>query len=1200
MRLHQVVRANRTAWLCLTMLCLFVLCPIALIGQSNRGTLTGTVTDPSGAAVAGAKIDAIESGTGSTYSTVSSTDGDYRFPELLVGSYNLSITAPGFRTDNRTGVIVQINSTAVLNITLTLGASSEVVTVTADVPSVESATSDVGGVVTARQVEELPLTLGGVGAFRSPEAFEFLLPGVFGPGTGNNSNGIYLQKTSGGQNFGDDVLLDGTSAARPDNGSTFDETAPSVEALQEFRVLTATPPAQFGRTTGGIRSFTTHYGSNQFHGTAFDILRNTDLDANTYFNDLLRGTCTGATCANYATPKDIKNDYGVSLGGPVIIPHVYNGKDKTFFFFTWEQLQWPRNSVVTSSVPTAAERTGDFSAILTNNVIGTNPCTGANVYAGEIFEPGSTSTTSTGTLCRTTPFPNNVIPQSLLDPVALATLKLLPAPTSGGLVNNYSFLNNFPTNNTTYTIRIDENISNYDKVFAAYDARENTLLTGGSAALPAPLDPNSFDQDFITHYGRVGWDHTFSPTMLNHLNLGYNRTNSNNISDAVSSGTNWAAQIGLKNVASTTFPQFNIGSGFPSLGQARGDDDVGNEADLSDILSWTKGRHTLNIGGDVRWIQYNNLAFDNQAGTFDFGNAETAAAPGVLSSQGGYSFASFMLGQVNDAYLTQFAHYPRYTSFYYALFVQDDFRVTSRLTLNLGLRWDVDQPRKEADNYTSNFDPSLPNPGAGGSLGALQFASNCNGCNVRWAKTFYDDFAPRIGFAWSPFASGKTAVRGGYSILYGPLFYSDFANNVDAGYAATPNPVSINGFVPAFTLASGFPSYAPAPNLDPSQRNGQSIDYITSGFGKPPMIQQWNFQIQQQLAPDLILSVGYVGQKAQNLRSAAADGMYNNIPVQDLALGENLLNAPIGSAAANAAGIYAPYPGFQGVVGDALRQYPQYRRFNTDCCLENDGMSTFEALEVTLARRFRNGLNLQFSYTWSKTLTDADSLFPGQNAGGGVYQDPYNLHLEKSVSSQDIPQMVVLSYLYELPFGKNRRYLNRNGFLDAVFGGWEIGAVQRYQSGQPLPFYCAADSFSAGWDDCFRYNAAAGQSVFNGAANQPGYNPLNTPFLNNSFFVEPNPNGNAPIVFGQLPRITNYRMPGYFNEDVNLAKRFHFKETAYFELRADAFNIANRHIFAEPYNLGPNPNAGSFTNFGYVNGTVDTPRLIQVEGRVRF
>ncbi len=248
-------------------------------------------------------------------------------------------------------------------------------------------------------------------------------------------------------------------------------------------------------------------------------------------------------------------------------------------------------------------------------------------------------------------------------------------------------------------------------------------------------------------------------------------------------------------------------------------------------------------------------------------------------------FASFLLGEVDSAGLTVEAHYPRYTQNYWALYLQDDFKVNSHLTLNLGLRWDVDQPRTEADNFTSNFDPNLPNPGAGNRPGALIFASNCNGCNVRWAKTFYDDFGPRIGFAYSPGDSGKTAIRGGYGIIYGPLYYADFGNSVNAGYAASPNPVSPNGFSPAFVLGNGFPFYPPAPTLDPTIRNNQGVDYITPGFGKPPMIQSWSFQVQQQLAPDLILSVAYVGNKGQNLRSAAADGMYNNMPPQDLALG---------------------------------------------------------------------------------------------------------------------------------------------------------------------------------------------------------------------------------------------------------------------------------------------------------------------------
>ncbi len=1171
-------------------LLLFAAC--ASNGQTNRGSITGVVTDPSGAGIAGATVTATGTETGTVYNTVSSSSGDYSFPQVIVGTFTVSANAPNFKTQNRTGVIVQINTPTVINFQLPLGQTAETVTVTANAPTVESTSSDIGAVVSPRQVQQLPLSLGGVGAFRSPEAFTFLLPGVVGPGTANNANGIYIQKTSGGQNFGDDVILDGSTASRPDNNSTFDETAPSVDALQEFRVETATPPAQYGRTTGGIRSFTTRSGTNSFHGSAFDIFRNTDLDANTYFNGLGLDACApgDAACRSlYQTPKDIKNDYGLTFSGPLI-------KNKTFFFFAWEQLQWPRSSVVTSSLPTAAERGGDFSSILTGSQIGTNPCTGAPVYGGQLFDPSSTTTSAAGTPCRTSPYPGNVIPSSQLNPTALKALSFLPNPNLPGLQNNFNYRQSFPTYNTTYTIRIDQNFGVYDKINASYDTRENSLLTGGSPALPAPLDPNTWNQDFITHYGRLGWDHTVSPTMLNHVNLGYDRWNSRNYSAAASQGVNWPAQLGIANVSGAAFPQFNIGSGFPSLGQQRADDTISNLADVSDTLTWVKGRHTLSFGGDYRWIQLNNLTQDSNSGFYNFANSETAAGPGVLASQGGYSFASFLLGQVDNAGLTAFAHYPRYTQNYWALFVQDDFRVNQHLTLNLGVRWSVDKPRTEALNYTSNFDPNLPNPAAGGRLGALQFASNCQGCNAAWAKTFYDDVAPRIGFAYSPGNSEKTAVRGAYGIFYGPLFYSDFGNSMNAGYTASPNPISQDGFTPAFNLASGFPAYPAAPNLNPTIRNNSSVDYITPGFGKPPMIQTWSFLVQQQLATDLILSVAYVGNKGQNLRSAAAVGSYNNFPLQDLALGQNLLGSPVGSGGASAAGINAPYTGFTGSVGNALRHYPQFQRFNTDCCLENDGMSTFNALEVMLQRRFSNGLNLQISYTWSKTISDADSLLPGQNAGGGLYQNPYNLHQEKSISSQDIPQNFVASFIYELPFGKGKRLFN-HGISNVILGGWQIGSILRYESGQPLPFYCA--SGVPGWDNCFRYNPVSGQSVYNPAIHQPGFNPLNTPYLNNSYFVDPNSNPNAPIVFGQLARVTGFRMQPFYNEDVNLAKRFSLTETVSLEVRADAFNVTNRHIFAQPGNLGPQPNNVSST-FGFVNGTVEAPRAVQLEMSVRF
>ncbi|MBV8073379.1 MAG: TonB-dependent receptor, partial [Acidobacteriaceae bacterium] len=823
-----------------------------IFAQTNRGSITGTITDPTGAALAGAMVTATETNTGTTYNTVTSSSGNYSIPQAAVGTYTLTASAPNFTTERRTGIVVQINTATVLNIALPVGKQQAEVTVVANAPTVQSTTSDIGGVVSPQQVQQLPLSLGGVGAFRSPEAFAFLMPGVFGPGTANNSNGIYIQRTSGGQNFGDDVILDGSSAARPDNQSTFDETAPSVDALQEFRVETETPPAQFGRTTGAVRSFTTHSGANAFHGSGFDILRNKDFDANTYFNNLGLDTCTTAACRDlYARPKDTKNDYGISLGGPVWIPHVYDGRNKTFFFFTWEQLQWPRSSVTTSSLPTAAERGGDFSAILTPNVIGTNPCTGASVLGGQIFDPVSTSVSAGGTPCRTAAYPNNVIPASQLNPVALKALSYMPEPNLPGLQNNFNFRASFPTTNTTYTIRIDQNVGTYDKIFAIYDARQNTLLTGGSPVLPSPIDPNTWNQNFVTHYGRFGWDHTFGPSLLNHLNLGFDRWNSANNTPAALEGINWPASLGIANANGAAFPQFNINAGFPSIGQARADDTISNLGEVTDLLTWVKGAHTLTFGGDWRWMQLNNLTQDNASGTYNFSAAETAPGPGVLSSEAGYSFASFLLGQVDSASLTTFAHYPRWTQQYYALFVQDDYKLNPHLTLNLGLRWSVEVPRTEADNYTSNFSPTAPNPGAPGRFGALVFASNCSGCNTAWAKTFYDNFSPRIGFAFSPGSSGKTAIRGGYSLFYGPLFYSDFGNNMNAGYTASPNPVSQNGFSPAFNLSGGFPAYPAPPTLDPAIRNNQSVDYITPGFGKPPMIQSWSFQVQQQLAPDL-------------------------------------------------------------------------------------------------------------------------------------------------------------------------------------------------------------------------------------------------------------------------------------------------------------------------------------------------------------
>ncbi|MBV9037644.1 MAG: carboxypeptidase regulatory-like domain-containing protein, partial [Acidobacteriaceae bacterium] len=357
--------------------CIFLLsaCSLQLPGQTNQGILAGTVLDQSGAAVEGAQVVAKQVVTGSTFTVTTESGGNFRFPSLAIGQYDLTVSHPGFSTTTQTGVNVAISTTTAVNITLNVGQAEQTVTVQADVTRIETESSEVGTVVTSRQIVELPLALGGVGAMRSPEAFVFLAPGTSGPGTANSNNGIFISKIGGGQNFGNEVLLDGTSILRTENGSSFDEAAPSVEAISEFRVITSTIPATYGRTTGGIETFGTKSGTNRYHGTAYDILQNEDLNANSWFNN-----------ANGSPrPIDKKNDYGVNFGGPVWIPKVYNGRDKTFFFFNWEQYRQNIGGTNNSLVPTAAQRNGDFSANLdTTTVLGTNACTGGPIYAGQI------------------------------------------------------------------------------------------------------------------------------------------------------------------------------------------------------------------------------------------------------------------------------------------------------------------------------------------------------------------------------------------------------------------------------------------------------------------------------------------------------------------------------------------------------------------------------------------------------------------------------------------------------------------------------------------------------------------------------------------------------------------------------------------------------------------------------------------------
>ncbi len=1269
----------------------------AAFAQSSHGSMAGTVTDPTGAVIPGAKVLVTEQATGTKSETVSTSSGDYRFNELPVGSYTVVTTAPGFSTATATGVQVTVNSTASLNVKLAVGSQTENVTVDASGLRLETESSDVGGTVSNKQVEDLPLSLAnGVGGLRSPETFVFLLPGTTGPGTGttgNTGNGVFFSRLSGGQAYGAEVLLDGASIQRSENGSSFDETSPSIEALQEFKVTTSVPSAEFGRTTAGIESFSTKSGTNTFHGSGYAIVKNRVFDANTWFNNGYKATtCIGESeiQCQYSKGQDSKYDYGGVFDGPVWIPHLYNGRNRTFFLFAWEKYQLHLGGPQVSTLPTVAERGGNFTDVLGGPVPGgttvpglpypvlVNPCTGQPVLYNQIFDPTTSVQNSFGVFCRQ-PLLNNTVPAGYFSSVAQKLIAGLPNPNQTplstdvfGYTGNYSQSAVAPNTNTTYSIRIDQNIGDKNKVFGSYNTRQNFKLTG-APNLPEPFNSNGYVQTFTTHYARAGWDYMFTPTLQNHVNLGYNRTNSVNLGATLGSKLT-ASSAGLVNDYSTFYPVIV----FPSpdqpttWGQQQNGDNIDNGVRVNDIVSWEKGRNSIRIGIDWRHQQYSVIQYNQD--TLNFYRDQSAGVSNSCCGSGN-PFASYLMGEVGNGSQAVFNDHPRWNSWYIAGFFEDDMKFGPNLTVNLGVRYDVDVPRKEALNRTSELSLTAPDAAAGGLPGALVFGTNCN-CNTEWADTWKKDFAPRVGFAYVlPGTNNKLVLRGGAAIIYGPLQYNDFGGSMAFGYNQNrdfyqgQNPAGNTGgaFTPAFRLDStspadptnpniGYPDVSYAPSTDPTQLtapNGPGSfdavggEVIQPRDGRPSMTTSWSLQIQNQLAQDLILTVGYLGQVSQNLRSGDLSNI-NNIDTKYFAEGDLLSNSkyfiPLGGSNS---GVNAPYANFTGEVGQALRPFPQYDYIQGDCCLENLGHSTYEAMIVSLARRFRNGFNLQASYTWGKVLTDADSTIPFSYVSGNQLEQAEgssNLKLDKAVSAQNTPQQFSLSYLYQLPFGKGRRWVNHNTVLDILIGGWQVGAIQRYQSGQPIGFGCATGI--PYYQNCITYDAGPaslagtsfasaaykqnknGPSFFNGeswfkpAYRAPGTNGTGDAGIpmSQAAFVDQNregagwtrpyttdcgdqPAGNYcssyPFTLGNLRRETEaITGPVYKAEDVSVIKNFPIKGRVAFQLKGEAFDVFNRHRMGLP-DLQPGDST-SATGFGIPTYTDYGPRNMQVTGKITF
>lgn len=1105
-----------------------------LYAQTTDGSIRGSVTDSSGASITGANVTARNLDTGLSQSTVTTDAGVYSVPNLPPGRYSLRVESPNLRTYVREGVTVQTGSTASLDIQLQVGAVTENVVVNADAGQIETSTSDISSKVENTLVENLPLEVSGT--VRNPVQFITLIPGFVG-NVGNNpgSNSTDNFKVNGGQENSTDILVDGVSISLVSPNTQFNKGV-STEAVQEFKVLQSNFSPEYGEAGDGIVSLSLKSGTNQYHGSVYDFYRNRALDANSWVNNTL----------GLHKSVNTQNDFGATLGGPVRVPHLYNGTDRTFFFTDYEGFRFSTGGTSPISAPTEAFRSGDFSALLP---------------AVQIYDP-ITHAPIAGNLLKNDP---NYTPSSVISKL----FALLP-PTNGSLTNNVIDRTISSTTANLFDLKIDQTLSSKQRVSGGFDL-DNTK-TGGTSDL-GPLFGSSTTQS--THYARLNHYYVLSPSLVNHFLAGFSRRFRTEASNSL--GQDFPAKLGLTGVSNATLPCIKfVSAPSENLLNNCGDSQFAdNVFQYADSVNWNKGKHDFRFGGEFRALQFNVRRLTQSSGEFDFKSTETAALDGT----GGDPVASALFGLVNTSTLNYGAYSGvRYKD--YAIYAGDTFKVLPKLVLNYGLRYDLDLPAGEAFDRFSAVDPTLPNPGAGNIPGAYTYFGSGAGRNGRKRPQdiYSKAFGPRVGFAYS--INDKTVLRSGYGIFYEPLKEGSFADQDGLGFfnkqtisPTNGGPIQIDKGVTRI-----FPDFGP---LTPDAQNGSNgVILVPSNSGRPADIQSWNVDVQRQVTANLIVSVAYVGSKGTHL--PALNIIPNQVNPSFLSLGADLTadSSCLGTGkcpAAAAAGIKLPYAGFKGNINQALRPFPQYGDFNQEdnsFTPDRSGNSTYNAMQASLDKRFAQGLSFLVSYTVSKNITDADSSGPGVSGFSGtnefIGQNSYDRRAEKAVSQLDTPQSLVVGFFYEVPIGHGKKYLNQNAALNLVAGGWNVSSILRYSSGNPTEVYspCGGTAGDVLFAGC-HFTGAARVNVVPGVRQTNSGSPATTSFWNAAAFSIP-----APYTFGNEPRsLANARFHAGKNEDVTLGKKTQiFGERMTVDFRAEFFNIFNRHIYLP--NVG-GPNLGS-------------------------
>jgi outer membrane receptor protein involved in Fe transport len=974
-----------------------LLCSVTLSAQQGRGSIFGQVTDPSAAGVPNATVRLIQVETNGRFRAVTGSDGSYSSPGLPVGTYRVEAEVAGFKRGVRSGLVLQVDQRMQVDLALELGSTSEQIEVQGDAVLVDTGSATVGKVIENKRVQELPIN------GRNALALVLLTPGVKSQAAGNASGfadrGIALSAISinGGPSALNNFTLDG---GNNNQGFLADVNAnPTVDAVQEFKVQSAVMSAEYGFTAGGVINVVTKSGTNALHGTLYHFLRNDALDARPTFS---------------ATKPPFRyNQFGGAAGAPVWIPKLYNGKDRTFFFYNYEAWRFIRTTNPITSTPIEAWRRGDFSTFAD-----------ASGRVIPIFDPSTTTTGPAGP--RRTQYPGNVIPANQLDPGTVALLRYFPPPNRAP-VNAFTQQNNYLSvikenrEMQQHTLKIDHRFSDKNTFFGRYLKYRHYTDGANAGVWPDPVARARFDN--LQNQNVVLNDvHTFTPSLLNEFRIAVAR--SYFPFQAASFGQDLPRQLNLHpSIPSDTLPNIQ-GTGFASFGAMTVGLRGSTNWQLFNAMTWITGKHSIKIGYDHRINRANNYQRENPSHVFNFGGGLTSnpASPAGTGS----AFATFLTGNVSSAtgfaYLGEAQH-----GFSSSAFVQDDWRATRRLTLNLGLRWDYQQWPVERWNGGSNFNPNgiIPSGVTGAGLrGTTVYAGIDYGRSP--FDPIYSNFGPRIGMAYDIRGNGKTVFRAGYSIFYPSTFYRDnfgatqgFANTSTA-YA----PPGGDSNFPAFRFRDGLP-FAPiqplGSKLGPAPFLGQSVSY-DQGEEKVPMSQQWTASLQQEVK-GWLFEAAYSANKANHL--VAGGYTLNDIPLEAYSQGAALQQQ-----------VDNPFAGrVPGALGAAritrlqsLRPFPYYQ--GVTARNPHLGSSLYHALLATVERRFANGFVFLLSYTKAKLMSD--SVVTPVNFGPGIeqvgvvgYQNgQYDRRAERSLDPTDISDRLVISSIYQLPFKTANRFAN--------------------------------------------------------------------------------------------------------------------------------------------------------------------------------